>query len=410
MAEIIPKETLQWKLKLLKSGSSYANSRLHAVKAEVLVLASGKDNMLPSGDEAKRLGRTLKNCRVRIFKDNGHTLLLEDNISLLTAIKATSMYRKSTRHDYITDFLPPSISEFNYAFNKVNGLLRLVTSPVMFSTLENGKVVRGLAGVPSEGPVLLVGYHMLMGLEIGSFLEGFLREKKILVRGVAHPQLFSRKFENLSSEISYYDLVKVFGGLPVSASNFFKLFKQKSHVLLFPGGAREALHRKGEAYKLFWPEQPEFVRMAARFGATIVPFGVVGEDDVLELVLDYDDMMNIPILNDYIKESNRETKNVRADMRGEVANQDLFLPGVLPKVPGRFYYLFGKPIETKGREALLKDRNNANDLYLQIKSEVEQSIAYLKKKRREDPYRGFIDRMVYRALNAPLDQVPSFDS
>lgn len=97
-------------------------------------------------------------------------------------------------------------------------------------------------------------------------------------------------------------------------------------------------------------------------------------------------------------------------MRGEVANQDLFLPGVLPKVPGRFYYLFGKPIETKGREALLKDRNNANDLYLQIKSEVEQSIAYLKKKRREDPYRGFIDRMVYRALNAPLDQVPSFDS
>lgn len=28
-----------WKLKLLKAGAAYANSRLHAVKAEVLVLA-----------------------------------------------------------------------------------------------------------------------------------------------------------------------------------------------------------------------------------------------------------------------------------------------------------------------------------------------------------------------------------
>lgn len=39
MADIIPKESLLWKLKLLKSAASYANSRLHAVTAEVLVLA-----------------------------------------------------------------------------------------------------------------------------------------------------------------------------------------------------------------------------------------------------------------------------------------------------------------------------------------------------------------------------------
>lgn len=37
---------------------------------------------------------------------------------------------------------------------------------------------------------------------------------------------------------------------------------------------------QGEEYKLFWPEQPEFVRVAAKFGAKIVPFGVVGEDDI----------------------------------------------------------------------------------------------------------------------------------
>lgn len=44
---------------------------------------------------------------------------------------------------------------------------------------------------------------------------------------------------------------------------------------------------QGEEYKLFWSDQPEFVRMAARFGATIVPFGVVGEDDLAEVLLHY---------------------------------------------------------------------------------------------------------------------------
>jgi hypothetical protein len=39
-------------------------------------------------------------------------------------------------------------------------------------------------------------------------------------------------------------------------------------------------NHQGEEYKLFWPEQSEFVRMAARFGAKIIPFGVVGEDDL----------------------------------------------------------------------------------------------------------------------------------
>lgn len=37
---------------------------------------SGKDNMVPSRDEAQRLMSSLQNCTVRHFNDNGHTLLL----------------------------------------------------------------------------------------------------------------------------------------------------------------------------------------------------------------------------------------------------------------------------------------------------------------------------------------------
>ena len=50
-------------------------------------------------------------------------------------------------------------------------------------------------------------------------------------------------------------------------------------VLLFPGGIREALHGPGEEYQLFWPSKTDFVRVAARFDAVVVPFGGIGADD-----------------------------------------------------------------------------------------------------------------------------------
>ncbi|XVF57310.1 hypothetical protein PTKIN_Ptkin06aG0195000 [Pterospermum kingtungense] len=408
LANIIPKETLIWKLKLLKSASSYANSRLHAVKAEVLVLASDKDNMLPSREEAQRLKNLLPNCMIRCFQDNGHTLLLEGSMNLLTIIKGTCKYRRSRRHDFISDFLPPSMSEYRQANDEVSGLIRFASCSAMFSTMEDGKIVEGLAGVPDKGPVLLVGYHMLMGFELSCLVEAFLREKKIMVRGIAHPELFWGKLQSSANEFSFTDWIKAMGALPVSPKCLFKALSTNSHVLLYPGGAREALHYKGEEYKLFWPNQPEFVRMAARFGATIVPFGTVGEDDIVELALDYNDLMKIPVLNDSIKEAIRDGIKIRDETEGEVGNQELFIPGLLPKIPGRFYYLFGKPIKLKGREDLVENREEANEVYLQVKSEVEQCISYLLKKREEDPYRNIIDRTIYRALYAPLEQVPAF--
>lgn len=121
---------------------------------------------------------------------------------------------------------------------------RYAFSSVLYSTLEDGTIVRGLSGVPSKGPVLLVGYHMLLGFELFSLVEEFLREKNILVRGVAHPEIFMGRMESPTSEFSLPDWLKVFGALPVTATNLYKLLSSNSHALLYPGGAREALHYK----------------------------------------------------------------------------------------------------------------------------------------------------------------------
>lgn len=47
--------------------------------------------------------------------------------------------------------------------------------------------------------------------------------------------------------------------------------------------------------------------------------------------------------------------------------------------------------------------------YRQIKSEVEGIMAYLKKKREEDPYRSIIQRALFQATYGPSSQIPTFE-
>ena len=111
----------------------------------------------------------------------------------------------------------------------------------MLSTLEDGKIVRGLSGIPSEGPVLFVGNHMLLGLELIPMITQFIIEKNILLRGITHPLSFFKMRDGFEGA---FDLLRLMGAVPLSATNFYKLLSSKYHVLMYPGGGREALHRK----------------------------------------------------------------------------------------------------------------------------------------------------------------------
>ncbi|GKV40669.1 hypothetical protein SLEP1_g48278 [Rubroshorea leprosula] len=219
LVEILLKELLKWKLQILKSASAYANSRLHATKAEVLLLCStatkltspnlkfmiliiifgrinhlfsnGRDQLFPSEEEGERLRHVLPNCEIRlslmkatIFSSWNVSLkncFGEDGINLVTVIKGTSFYPRGKYHDCVLDCMPPTPAEFKnlYESNRITRAyccvkkksildkwLYAALSSVALSTTEDGKVVKGLAGIPSDGPVLYVGYHMLMGLEV----------------------------------------------------------------------------------------------------------------------------------------------------------------------------------------------------------------------------------------------------
>ncbi|KAL1547406.1 hypothetical protein AAHA92_23890 [Salvia divinorum] len=395
-------EILRWKLNLLKSAAAFANSRLHAVKAQTLILASGQDKLFPSREEADRLRQVLQKCQVRLFADSGHALFLEmqeHGFSLVSILTGASFYRRGEHHNYVSDYLPPTRSEFQKIY-ELHRWTETAVNPVVLSTMENGDIVRSLAGIPSEGPVLYVGNHMMFGLEVVPLLARFWIERDIALRGMTHPTVFTKLREGrIPPPFSDFDNMRIMGAVPVSATNFYRLLSSNSHVLLYPGGMRESLNRKGEEYKLFWPEQPEFVRVAAKFGAKIVPFGVVGEDDIGHLLLDYNDLMRIPYIKNAIEELTLEVVKLRRDAVGEVSNEDVHLPVIAPKIPGRFYFLFGKPIETEGKKQEVKGREKAQELYLEVKREVEECLAYLKMKRESDPYRHIAARLSYQAIH-----------
>ena len=137
-------------------------------------------------------------------------------------------------------------------FLKTFRILNFITDPVLLSTLPDGKIVRGLAGLPREGPAVLVGYHMLLGLELGPMVTGVLSSTGVHIRGLAHPFMFDKNSEQIMPDSAHFDVYRIMGAVPVTGANFYKLLADKEFVLLYPGGAREALHRKVRVWHVIW--------------------------------------------------------------------------------------------------------------------------------------------------------------
>jgi hypothetical protein len=67
-----------------------------------------------------------------------------------------------------------------------------------------------------------------------------------------------------------------------------------------------------------------------------------------QMLLDYDDLMKIPFYDILDRMLNEDGVKLRTDSTGELKYQRIHPVVAAPKIPGRFYFIFGKPIETRG--------------------------------------------------------------
>lgn len=440
LAGTLPRRLRAW----LRPGQEVVESELRgsAARCELppaLLVCSGDDKLRPSAKEGERLGKLLKprcpfrQLQVLTLESAGHEPLADRSVDLAHLLQESPICKKTP--DYVTDFSYPTLEDIEEGSEGVEGLASIL-SPVFCSTGSDGKRAFGLAGVPTPAefsgrPVLLVGNHQLGGLDLGPLVREFLIEKGVTVRGLAFPGGFGapddpRGFEGLAK----------WGAVPVTPRNIFRLLHRGEMVLLFPGGMSEALHGPGEEYQLFWPEKTEFVRVAARFKAVVVPFGGVGVSDnalvfgrgeelqnplqlIRRLVLGGDSSSGGDGAGERSNSGDGSAGRDGAGERGALLSvrpelqraptPPLAAPRLLPATaasPGigsRFYMSFGSPVDLQGLDP--NDRTACGHAYAELKAAVEAEISWLLEKRTSDPYGGLLQRQLYERL-ANLDATP----
>ena len=235
--------------------------------------------------------------------------------------------------------------------------LRAWTSPVF----------HGLDNIPADGPVLLVGNHNFLGIDTPVLWPELARTRGRLLRGLAENVLITVP--------GVRHLLQSIGCVRGNRENCRTLLEEGEMVLVFPGGGREAVRRKGEKYVLKWEGRTGFARMAIETGAPIVPLAMIGADDVYDIIFDGDDLAMRPV-----------RMLVQAlGMRGNLTPPLVrgLGPTLLPK-PERFYYAAGTPIETTPwADAPDLDRA-AEDLQAVVRKALEEELRFLFAERERD--------------------------
>ncbi|MDP5053240.1 MAG: acyltransferase family protein [Congregibacter sp.] len=179
-----------------------------------------------------------------------------------------------------------------------------------------------------DRPCLFIGNHALFGLDGFVILPVLLQEYGRFLRPMGDKFLFSQP----SVAKALLRRGATMGHPEVARA----LMAHDQDILVFPGGAHEAVKPSRERYQLQWKERLGFLRLAAEFGYTIVPFGLVGPDEFYEYILDSEQIVKL------LKQFGLWSPNMRPDAIPPLLRGAFGTP--LPK-PQASYLSFGEPLE-----------------------------------------------------------------
>lgn len=232
----------------------------------------------------------------------------------------------------------------------------------------------GLWELDLTKPALFVGNHTLFGLtDAPLMIEHLYTQYGVMLRGLGDRGHFS--VPGWGAFLQKHGMVL---GTPENCS---ALMKAGQSVLVFPGGGREVMRRKGEAYQLIWKQRTGFARMAIEHGYDIIPFGSVGPDESFKILFDANDVMKTRAWKWLASHTKVDEWTRGGDMLPPIA-RGMGL-SLLPK-PQRYYFGFGERIPTAHLTGQQADRDVVWSLREQVAHAVESQIARLRTYRQED--------------------------
>ncbi|CAB1213266.1 lysophospholipid acyltransferase family protein [Acinetobacter bouvetii] len=221
----------------------------------------------------------------------------------------------------------------------------------------------GAEHIDAAKPAMYVGNHTLYGVLDSPILIDYLYNvHKVAVVSIADHGHFYLPL--------WRTLFKKFGAVDGEKEYIRALMQQGYSILVFPGGGREVLKRKGEAYQLIWKQRYGFLKLAQEFDYDIVPFAALGGDEVFELGFDanriiesfwFQKLLKLPKLDQLLR-------------HGDV------IPS-LPKniIPKRlpFYFQF-MPRQNMSHIQNIQDLHHFRDV---IQQQIYAGLAHLKQQR-----------------------------
>ncbi|RLA48618.1 MAG: acyltransferase [Gammaproteobacteria bacterium] len=218
-------------------------------------------------------------------------------------------------------------------------------------------MVLGAENIPNR-PCLFVGNHSLFALDGIVLGPVFIKELNRFPRGLGDKFLFTNQ------RIANYILKNgaVMGHPQVCSA----MMKARQDLLVFPGGAAEAVKPASKVYELQWKERYGFVKLAAEHGYTIMPFGLIGPDEFYGRYMEGQDLPD-SAFGQLLKRFGLLTDNFRSDILPPIP---LGLLGTLIPKPQRCYLGFGEPIKL----ARYKDKTLTKRRQQIIRGEVAEQI------------------------------------
>lgn len=137
----------------------------------------------------------------------------------------------------------------------------------------------GTENLNTQTPAMYVGNHTIYGILDSPILIDYLfNEHKIAIVSLGDHVHFKVPI--------WRDIVKKMGAVQGLQEYAQEAMRQGYSILVFPGGGREVVKRKGEQYQLIWKERYGFLKLAQIFNYEIAPFVALGGDDVFDLAYD----------------------------------------------------------------------------------------------------------------------------
>jgi 1-acyl-sn-glycerol-3-phosphate acyltransferase len=214
--------------------------------------------------------------------------------------------------------------------------------------------IEGVENIPLDEGGLIVTNHGHFGIDLPVLLRLILEGRRRIVRSLGDRVVFALPI--------FRDLAHSMGAIEGEPKATIRLLQDDQLVLVYPGGAREALSSPEDAYRLQWENSHGFIRTALRAQKPIIPIAGLGNEELYVQV----------VSQDRVRQSG--VGRFISQLLGDKYVMPIYMGlGALP-FPTELHYIVGEPIRLPYGPEAADDPGIVATLHRQVTETTQRLI------------------------------------